>query len=195
MISLIKATKSFDEKVVLKELSYEFPNIGAYHITGSSGSGKTTLLRIIAGLEKLDTGTLVSDKSLAYAFQEYRLFPWLSALDNVLLAIPKSPNESDVRRAKSLLIRLGFEESDLSLLPKELSGGMKQRVSLARAFLASANVLLLDEPTKELDARLIQVVYDIITELSSDRLIILTTHQTPPDDFKIDGVLCIEQPV
>lgn len=192
MISLINAKKSFDSKTVINNLTYEFPDKGVYHITGSSGSGKTTLLRIIAGLEKLDTGTVTLVESLSFAFQEYRLFPWLNALDNVLVATRKAHSEADVNNAKALLKRLGFTEEELSLLPKEMSGGMKQRVSLARAFITNSDVLLLDEPTKELDARLVNVVYEIITEMACDRLIILTTHQPPPEDFKIDGILSIE---
>ncbi len=192
MIRLANATKNFDSKSIITDLSYEFPTTGLYQITGSSGSGKTTLLRIIAGLEKLDTGTLFSTDSVSFAFQEYRLFPWLDALSNVTVAAFETPGEAELSAAKSLLIRLGFEEAELKLLPREMSGGMKQRVSLARAFIRPSDVLILDEPTKELDADLVNTVYEIIKEISEDRLVIFTSHQALPSDFQVTATLCVE---
>lgn len=184
--------KTFDNKVIFKDFSYEFLNTGIYILRGDSGSGKTTLLRIIAGLDKDFTGELLGGgiSNVSFAFQEYRLFPALNVLENVMIA---SKNESDVELeyAKTLLFNLGFTEDEISLYPGELSGGMKQRVSLARALLKSSPILLLDEPTKELDNSLINSLYKIISEESAKRLVIISTHDTVPDNVKVSDTIFI----
>ncbi len=184
--------KTFDNKVIFKDFSYEFLNTGIYILRGDSGSGKTTLLRIIAGLDKDFTGELLGGgiSNVSFAFQEYRLFPTLNVLENVMIA---SKNESDVELeyAKTLLFKLGFTDDEINLYPGELSGGMKQRVSLARALLKSSPILLLDEPTKELDNSLINSLYKIISEESAKRLVIISTHDTVPDNVKVSDTIFI----
>lgn len=183
-------TKSFGDKIVFDNFSYEFQDKGLYLLKGNSGVGKTTLLRMIAGLDGSYDGEIVGGgiENTSVAFQEYRLFPMLSALDNAV--IPNADgNESDVLlRAKEILQELGFSETDMRLRPKELSGGMKQRVSLTRAFLRKAPVLLLDEPTKELDGVLQGKVIDIIRKEAESRLVIVVTH----DPLDLEGAVTSE---
>ena len=171
-------SKSFGKRTVLSDFSYDFDDKGVYILRGESGIGKTTLLRIIAGLDKSYIGEIVGGgiSNVSFAFQEYRLFPELSALDNVMIASVEN-DDSDRLRAVSLLTELGFTGDDMRLLPSELSGGMKQRVSLARAFLKKAPLLLLDEPTKELDPALCERVCEIIKKIAEERLVILVTHK------------------
>lgn len=171
-------TKKFDDKTIIDNLSYEFPDHGVVAITGESGIGKTTLLRIISGLEKNYDGEVLGSgfSNVSFAFQEYRLFSNLSALDNVIFAISDTKNEAVVKKAKEMLLSLGLKESDFDLFPGELSGGMKQRVSLARAFLKDAPLLLLDEPTKELDKENITLLTAVIQKISEDRLVVIVTH-------------------
>ena len=171
-------TKKFDDKIVIENLSYEFPDNGVFAITGESGIGKTTLLRIVCGLEKKYEGEVIGGGigKVSFAFQEYRLFPNLSALENVVFAISDTKNEAVTTRAKKILASLGLKKSEFHLLPDALSGGMKQRVSLARAFLKDAPILLLDEPTKELDKENITLLTSFIQEISKDRLVIIVTH-------------------
>lgn len=129
-------------------------------IAGRSGSGKTTLLRLMAGLEEPTSGEIRYKDSIctqnapllaAAVFQEPRLMPWLSALDNVLFSIP--PAKRDDRAVKAAIEKLalvglaGYEAA----LPGQLSGGMAQRVALARALLREPRILLLDEPLSALD--------------------------------------------
>ena len=170
-------TKSFGKKVIFSDFSYDFGDKGVYVLRGESGIGKTTLLRMIAGLDKNFSGEIVGGGigNVSFAFQEYRLFPELSALDNVMIA---SVDNSDADRleAVSLLSKLGFSTEDTSLFPSELSGGMKQRVSLARALLKKAPVLLLDEPTKELDPALCERVCEMIRKCAEERTVLLVTH-------------------
>ena len=169
--------KTFGDKIVFSDFSYEFPDKGLYLIKGDSGAGKTTLLRIISGLDTAYSGDVLGGgiPQVSYAFQEYRLFPTLTATENVLIS-SKTENESDVEKAKSFLSRLGFSSQDMNLYPSELSGGMKQRVSLARAFFSESKILLLDEPTKELDPTLCSVVLNMIAEEAIKRLVIMVSH-------------------
>ena len=172
-------TKRFGEKQIFSGFSYEFPDAGVFAVVGESGIGKTTLLRMIAGLDTKFDGDIAGGgfKNISFAFQEYRLFPTLSALDNVIFAVSDKKDAKTEEAAKNMLKRLGFTDRDVNLFPSELSGGMKQRVSLARAFLKNAPILLLDEPTKELDAEHASEVVKVISELSVNTLIIMVTHR------------------
>ncbi len=167
--------KRFGEKTIFEDFSYDFPKAGIFALVGDSGRGKTTLLRIIAGLDKDFKGT-VSKTDCAYAFQEYRLFPTLNALENITKILYKNPSDVEIREARTLLEYFGFSNEDMMLFPSALSGGMKQRVALCRAFLAKKEVLLLDEPFKELDITLREKLRDLLDEESKARLIILSAH-------------------
>jgi NitT/TauT family transport system ATP-binding protein len=184
-ININNLYKSFGDKVIFGDFSYNFASTGIYVLRADSGAGKTTLLRIIAGLDTDFSGNIIGGgtPNVSFAFQEYRLFPNLNALENVMIA-SKDESESDLLYAKMLLQRMGFSEKDSQLLPSELSGGMKQRVSLARAFLKNASVLLLDEPTKELDEDLVDTVLSIIKEEGERKLVILVSH-SPKDAEKL----------
>ena len=170
--------KRFADKVIFDDFSYEFSNNGIYAITGESGVGKTTLLRLIAGLDTHYSGSISGGGigNVSLAFQENRLFPNLSALDNVVLANHNEPTPNAVEEAKKMLISLGISEKDIYLYPSELSGGMRARISLARAFLKQAPILLLDEPTSELDSENAELVRKIIKKQAKNRLIIIVTH-------------------
>lgn len=182
-------SKSFGKKTIFSNFTYNFADSGIYIVHGDSGIGKTTLLRIIAGLDKEYTGNVAGGGigQVSFAFQEYRLFPELSALENVMLATSES-NEIAKDGAAELLSQLGFSSADMHLLPSELSGGMKQRVSLARAFLKNAPILLLDEPTKELDPVLCKYVCEMIKRIAKNKLVILVTHKEE-DILTLNGEL------
>ena len=170
--------KRFSDKKILENFSYEFKDSGIYAILGKSGIGKTTLLRLISGLDKRYSGEIVGGgaSNTSVAFQEYRLFPQLTVIENVVLPNSDTMSAEKVKEAEILLLKLGFSESELSMYPEELSGGMKQRVSLARAILRNKPILLLDEPTKELNEELSELVLEILLEISKSRLVILVTH-------------------
>lgn len=178
-LSISSLNKSFGEKVIFLNFSYNFDEHGIYALMGDSGSGKTTLLRIISGLDKDFDGEVLGGgpSSVSVCFQEHRLFGQISALDNILEVSFKSiPTEEEKKEVKEMLFSLGFSEADLQLFPGELSGGMKQRIALVRAIMKKAPILLLDEPTKELDSDLAKRVNDLIKKEAENRLVIISTH-------------------
>ena len=170
--------KRFGNKMIFDGFSYSFGERGVYALTGESGIGKTTLLRMIAGLDTDYSGSITGGGigKVSFAFQEHRLFPSLSALQNVVLANNDELTDEAVTAATEMLLSLGISNADMQLYPSELSGGMKARISLARAFLKDAPILLLDEPTGELDAENASIVREIIKKQAEKRLVIIVTH-------------------
>ena len=181
-VEIKNLVKSFGEKQIFNGFSYSFGDTGLYIISGSSGIGKTTLLRMISGLDGRFSGEILRSGECSFAFQEYRLFPTLSALDNVLFTNYDKKSDEAVSKCRTMLYEMGFLEDELSRLPSELSGGMKQRVSLARAFVSDRAVLLLDEPTKELDREIARIILDIVKRDAAKRLVIMVTHN--PEDIE-----------
>ena len=188
MIRLDRVTRRFDGKTVISDLSFTFPDRGVFALMGPSGSGKTTLLRLLAGLDVPDGGSIESThQKTAVAFQEHRLLPWLNCEDNLKLVLSKNKNSSV--SAQEWLEAMELTDAT-KLFPKELSGGMKQRLSLARALCFGGDLLLLDEPFSALDKDLKQRIFPAADLFSHHR--ILTTlspkghsycNYTNPGDF------------
>ncbi len=182
MLKLRDLTKKYGDKTVIERLTYDFPASGAVALMGPSGCGKTTLLRLIAGLEKPDGGSVVTDGAkLAYAFQEPRLVPTLTCRENVTLVLAKG---ADPAAADELLDALELKEA-ACLLPSALSGGMRQRVSLARALCYGGDILLLDEPFSALDEGLKERVAAVIRARTQNALLLMVTHNE--DDAALLG--------
>lgn len=179
MLKLENLTLRYGTNTVLDSLHHTFEEGKATAITGTSGIGKTTLLHLLAGLIKPSEGRIVnSHEKLSYVFQEPRLFPWMTVLENITAVC------SDEERACSLLQRLFPDTQVENLYPHELSGGMKQRVSLARALAPKPDLLLMDEPFRGLDTETRRLVYDLVLEETRGKTLILVTHDEE------DLVLC-----
>ena len=173
MLHCDHVTFRYDKLPVIDHLSYSFPKGQVTAIVGESGIGKTTLFSLLCGLLRPHEGKILHDgEKIAVAFQEARLFPWMSALENVRAVSPK-----EKERARELLIALGLEDA-LHLLPDELSGGMKQRVSLARTLQYDADIILLDEPFTGLDAETKKRVVDYLFSSLRGKTVIMITHGT-----------------
>ncbi|MCL5888739.1 MAG: ABC transporter ATP-binding protein [Candidatus Thermoplasmatota archaeon] len=149
-------------------------------VLGPSGSGKTTLLRIIAGLENADSGRMAVDgkdildsppwkRSIGLVFQNYALYPHLTVFQNIatpLIQLKMDHSEID-RKIYEISNIMGLDDK-LAKLPKELSGGQQQRVALARAVIKRPNILLLDEPLSNLDAKVRVDLRDYLKKIQKD---------------------------
>ena len=135
---------------VIDKIDLSIPENKITVILGRSGCGKTTLLRLVAGLENFEQGEIigVESKRKAYVFQEDRLMPWLDVKSNITFGIHK--NEIDNSRINEIIETVGLEKFYNSY-PSQLSGGMKQRVSIARAFAYNPDFIMMDEPFSALD--------------------------------------------
>ena len=169
-ITLEYVRKDYGDKVVLSDVSLTLPERGAVCFFGPSGCGKTTLLRLICGLEKPDGGTVSVPVGTRFSvhFQEDRLLPWQTVAENLALTMPASEVGGWLRAIG--LPDIGHQ------YPDELSGGMRRRVSLARALGHDSDVLVLDEPLRELDAATTETMLQLIREHMQGRLLLLVTH-------------------
>lgn len=186
MLKLENISMKYGKNTVLDELSYDFEEGKLTAILGESGVGKTTLLNLIAGLIAPSSGKLISSHMrIAYVFQEPRLFDWMTARENVSTV-------SDDKTAVEMLSLMGLSDS-LDKYPSELSGGMKQRVSIARALAYSPDLILLDEPFKGLDSELRREVSEKVIELIRGKTAIMITHDISDTAFA-DTVLTLSSP-
>ncbi len=173
MIRLDHVCKSYGKKAVLVDLSLSLPEKGFCAVTGRSGSGKTTLLYLIAGLSRPDSGSVLrSGERISMVFQEDRLLPWETALQNASIAAPRE-------MAAAILTELGLG-ADLDRYPRQLSGGMSRRTAIARALAAEAEVYIMDEPLKGLDAGTKAAALCCIRRRTEGKLLIMVTHD--PDE-------------
>ena len=169
MIELKNVSVNYDGQNVIKDLSFTFEDGRIYAIAGASGIGKTTLLGAIAGLVPLSHGEInLAHKKISYIFQDPRLFPWMTALENVKCAC------DDEQKARHYLELLLPDSADK--YPHELSGGMKQRVSIARALAYDADLVLLDEPFKGLDDASKDNTINVVLEALKGKTAILISH-------------------
>jgi NitT/TauT family transport system ATP-binding protein len=148
-----KVVKRYGRLDVLSGLSFQIHCREVVGLLGRSGIGKSTILKMIAGLERPTSGSVrVQAQRIGYVFQEPRLLPWRTTLGNVTLPLMASgiQKQRALQRAVRLLAELGLDEF-MESYPAQLSGGMCQRVSLARAFAVEPDILLLDEPFSSLD--------------------------------------------
>ncbi|MBE6543357.1 MAG: ABC transporter ATP-binding protein [Ruminococcaceae bacterium] len=169
MIRFDKVSKSFGDKKVIDVLSFEISKGEKVCLTGPSGSGKTTALRLIMGFEKADQGEVLVDGRISAVFQEDRLFPTFTALENVKAVC------DDEGLALQVLKTVGLLE-DKDKLITQLSGGMARRVAIARALAYPFDILVLDEPFTGIDeSRKNEIIGAILDEVK-DKTLILVSH-------------------
>lgn len=179
-LSIRHINKAYDGKTVFDDFSLDFTEGVITCILGPSGCGKTTLLNIIAGIEEPDSPSEngFATKNLSYIFQEPRLLPWKTVKGNIEFVMPDnlSPQERS-ERADELIMRVELEGFS-DYFPGALSGGMKQRVSIARAMACRADVVLMDEPLNGLDYGLKQNLMEWLADIwrSEHMTVIFVTH-------------------
>lgn len=168
--------KRFGNQPVLRGTDLELASSGITCLLGTSGCGKSTLLRITAGLEAADSGEVsTSPEHCAMVFQDPRLLPWLTVRENLGLALPSSCTDAEKRIAEALAL-VELPHHLFRAMPHELSGGMAQRVGVARALLRSPSLMLMDEPLAALDAITRQNLQGMLRELMQSSLCLFVTH-------------------
>ncbi len=172
-IVLQNLTKTYGELTVLQDVCATLP---AGHVTclmARSGGGKTTLLRLLAGLERPDSGEIHGRPGrCAFVFQEDRLCEAFSAIQNIKIAVPRERHKDIAPLLSSLLLDEEAQRKPVSAL----SGGMRRRLAIARALLAEGDLLLLDEPFKGLDEETRDTVLAVVKALLRGRTTVLATH-------------------
>ena len=197
-IQLTNINKSFDtsKKIkILRKISYKFKKGKMYSLIGPSGSGKSTLLNLISLIDRPTSGSIKIENKLidfntpnkndilrankiGIIYQQDNLLPDFNSLENVYLASLAAGNnkQTSLNRAHKLLKQVGLENRSKHY-PSELSGGEKQRVSIARALINNPQIILADEPTGSLDLETAKKIFDILKkQLNSNRIIIFATH-------------------
>lgn len=208
MISLENITKSFSqegkEQIAIQDVSLTVDKGEFLCIVGPSGCGKTTLLRMIAGLDFPTSGRIIEDdteisgpsKERGYVFQQYSLFPWRDVLDNVAFGLEVKGMEEEERysKAREYLKMVGLSQFENSF-PRELSGGMKQRVAIARSLVNDPNVLLMDEPFSALDVNTRHKLQEELVRIwgEEQKTVIFVTHNVDEAVFLADRVVVLSR--
>ena len=198
LIQISNINKSFGNLKrikVLKKISYKFKNGKIYSLMGPSGSGKSTLLNLLSLIDRPDGGSvnienklidfndsknndIIRANKIGIIYQQDNLLPDFTALENIYLASLAAGNNKkiSVTKSKKILKKVGLL-SRMDHYPSQLSGGEKQRVSIARALINDPQIILADEPTGSLDLKTAKEVFDLLKkQINSNRLIIIATH-------------------
>lgn len=196
MLKLNNIVKIFpnDDRKILNQITLDANRGELIAVVGKSGSGKTTLLSIIAGLEKVTEGNVVFDnfelttlnedqyasfrnENVGIVFQEFNLVEELNVLDNIMLPLSLSSAEYNDNKKQAMQLLKKFRmEHIYKRLAKNLSGGEKAKVSIARAMIQNPDIILCDEPTGSLDNENASIVFQTLKQISKDKIVIVVTH-------------------
>jgi NitT/TauT family transport system ATP-binding protein len=188
--------------VVLDHLNFDVRDKEFVCILGSSGCGKTTLLRLIAGLDEARAGSIILDgeeirgpnPKVGFVFQEYSLFPWRNVLDNIAFGLEmKGIIKEERYRAAELYLDLVNLSQFKTSYPSELSGGMRQRIAVARALALEPVLLLMDEPFGALDAQTRNMLQKELLDIwdKTKKTIIFITHSVDEAVFLADRIIVL----
>lgn len=179
-IEIKNLSKKYEDKQIFDDFSLTLNNEKINCLIGASGGGKSTLLNIIAGLLSKDSGDIkgVRQEEISYIFQEDRLLRWLTIKENIELFIFNYYEKDKAYEVMRKVFKLLNLEEVMDKYPKDLSGGMRQRVNIARALIKPSKIILMDEPFKSLDYK---TKYTIMKELKEifkkeNRMVIFVTH-------------------
>lgn len=210
MIKLIDVSKTYKPKrgkktVSLNNISFELPETGFVFILGKSGSGKSTLLNLIGSLDVATTGSIwINDKDLkkfkekernlyrnsyiGFIFQDYNLIENYNVYKNIELALNLQKRKLDKEIIIKSLEQVGIEKLALRKV-SELSGGEKQRVAIARALVKNTKIILADEPTGNLDSENSKQIFEILKNISKEKLVIVVTHDIDSTNIYADRII------
>jgi len=213
LLSVKNLKKSFDNNLILDDISFDVNKGEVIAILGRSGCGKSTLLRCINGLEQIDSGeiflndSLITDPGTSYrqwsetrkkigmVFQSYDLFPHMTVLENIVLGpvkVEKRSKEEAEKEALKLLERVGLSDKK-SAYPRQLSGGQKQRAAICRALCMNPDIILFDEVTAALDPEMVREVLDVIKDVIDQGLtMLIVTHEMAFAEKVADKIIFME---
>jgi len=189
---------------VLRNINFTIDDGQFISIIGPSGCGKTTLLRIIAGLENASSGKIFLDdveltnpqEHIGFVFQEYALFPWRTTVENIEFGLEVKGVDPKTRRNAALEhIDIFGLSGFANKYPKELSGGMKQRVAIARTLITSPKVILMDEPFGSLDSQTRNSLQEFLLKIwqESKKTILFVTHNVDETTFLSDRIIALSK--
>jgi nitrate/nitrite transport system ATP-binding protein len=201
-VSVEELRKAYGPLVVFEDLAFTIDNGEFVCLIGHSGCGKSTILNVVAGLDRASAGRVIVDGSevrgpsldRGVVFQSHALLPWLSAIKNVAFAVrsrwPRWSDEQVASHAQKYLDMVHLTGSEQKK-PSELSGGMKQRVGIARAFAIQPKMLLLDEPFGALDALTRGVIQDELLQIcaATRQTVLMITHDVDEAILLADRIL------
>ena len=199
--------KLYDDKIILKDISFDVMEGEFLAILGLSGCGKTTLLRILIGLEKQDKGSIYKDekeisllppdqRGMGIVFQNYALFPNMTVLSNVEYALKRRKETKKTARDTALRVleQLGMSEH-LDKKPRQLSGGQQQRVAIARTLAMNPDIILLDEPISALDVTNREIMKRELKEIQKKfhTTMIFITHEQEEAFYLADRIMVMSE--
>lgn len=179
MYQVKNITKYYNDLKVLEDISIDFEENQTTCILGPSGCGKTTLLNIIVEAINNDSGNIIGfDEDISFVFQEDRLIEWKNVYDNISFVLKGKMDNKQIETTIDKYLKLVKLEEYKYFYPKDLSGGMRQRISILRAFAYPSKLLIMDEPFKSLDINNKQILMEFFKKLRKieNRTCILVTH-------------------
>jgi len=199
-LEVLNVSKSFNELKVLDGISFKVKGNSFACIIGESGCGKTTLLRIISGLERADDGEVlfngktVKINDVGFVFQDDRLLHWRTTLKNIAFGLEIRNDEKALEKAKEVLKLVGLEEFE-NYYPNQLSGGMRQRVGIARALAINPKILLMDEPFAALDAQTRNRMQAELLEIwnKEKKTVLFVTHNIDEAVYLADKIIVLSK--